>query len=247
LFSSFKLELIKPENFKPSNDFDPFMRLAALFSGGKDSTYAAHLAENDGHNITNFVSVQPLRDDSWMFHSVNSQITPLLAEAMGKHIVTVPTSGEKELELDDLLLALVKISIDGVVTGAIASYYQKKRVDEICTKLGLLHYAPLWGMDPEKVLTAEISSGMNIIFTAVAARGLDASWLGRKLDFRTLNELRLLHTHYGLNICGEGGEYETLVTNAPWFISKLDILKTEIVWDGISGKYLVKDASLRKN
>lgn len=222
------------------------MRLAALFSGGKDSTYATYLAEKNGYNVTHLVSLQPRREDSWMFHSVNSHITPLLAEAMNKQIITIPTSGEKETELNDLYSNLAKLPMDGVITGAIASNYQKIRVDDICSKLGLTHYAPLWGMRFEKVLTDEILSGLEIIFSAVAARGLDKTWLGKKLDTNTLNELILLHSKYGLNICGEGGEYETLVINAPWFISKLNIIKTETKWDGTSGKFFVKEASLIK-
>jgi hypothetical protein len=75
------------------------MRVAALFSGGKDSTYAAHIAEERGHEVAFLVSIEPARPDSWMFHSVNIHLAPLLAEAMGKRHVSAATRGEKEREL----------------------------------------------------------------------------------------------------------------------------------------------------
>jgi predicted ATP pyrophosphatase (TIGR00289 family) len=154
------------------------MRFAALFSGGKDSTYAAHLAEGHGHEVTVLVSMEPARPDSWMFHSVNIRLTPLLAEAMEKRYVSATTRGEKEGELDDLAATLSGLGVEGVVTGAVASTYQRDRVDMICRRLSLTHVAPLWGRRQDDVLTEEFAAGMKIVITAVAARGLDRSWLG---------------------------------------------------------------------
>ncbi|MBN1682306.1 diphthine--ammonia ligase [Candidatus Bathyarchaeota archaeon] len=222
------------------------MRLASLFSGGKDSTYATHLMESEGYNVKFLVTIQPLREDSWMFHSINSNLTPLIAEALDIQVISMSSSGEKEVELSDLHTVLKSLPIDGVVSGAIASNYQKKRIDEICKNLNLKHFSPLWGMPPEKVLDDEISSGMDIIFTAVAAAGFNEQWLGKKLDQNAIKELSVLNSRFGLNICGEGGEYETLVLDAPWFNKKLNIIKAEVVWNGTNGTYVVKQVSLEK-
>jgi uncharacterized protein (TIGR00290 family) len=99
------------------------MRLAALFSGGKDSTYAIRLAEQLGHDVSYLVSVQSENPDSYMFHTVNQQLTELQAEAMGKEYVVSYTKGRKEEELEDLEETLASLDVDGVVTGAIASQY----------------------------------------------------------------------------------------------------------------------------
>ena len=220
------------------------MKLAALFSGGKDSTYAAHLAENEGHEVPLFACMRPARGDSYMFHGVNIHLTSLLAEAQGKPIISAPSSGEKDKEVEELKRLIELLDVEGVVTGAIASKYQRDRVNTICEELGIAHISPLWGEDPQELLEDEIMSGMEIIMVHVAANGLDRSWLGRRIDLKAAAELAKLSERYGLNVCGEGGEYESLVVTAPWFMKRLEIEKGEVVWDGTSGTYLVHEARL---
>lgn len=222
------------------------MKLAALFSGGKDSTYAAHLAEKGGHEVSIYACIRPARGDSYMFHGVNIHLTPLIAEAQGKPLASAPSSGEKEKEVDDLKRLIELLEVKGVVTGAIASTYQRDRVNRICGELGIVHLSPLWGKDPREVLEAEINSGMEMIMVHTAAAGLDKSWLGRRIDKKAAEELGRLNERYGLNVCGEGGEYESLVVDAPWFKKRLEIGKAEVVWEGTSGTYRVDEASLRQ-
>ncbi len=220
------------------------MKLAALFSGGKDSTYAAHLADVGGHEVSIFACMRPARLDSYMFHSVNIHIVPLVAEAQGKPLASAPSSGEKEKEVEELKHLIELLDVKGVVTGAIASKYQRDRVNAVCQELGIIHLSPLWGRPQEEVLDAEIKSGMEVIITQVAANGLDESWLGRRINLRAAEELKKLSESYGINICGEGGEYESLVIDAPWFEKRLVLNKTEVVWEGTSGSYLIHEAYL---
>ncbi len=219
------------------------MRLASLFSGGKDSTYASFLASREGE-LVYLVTVKPRREDSWMFHTVNLHLVPLLAEAQGLELVTVESSGEKEKELEDLKQALGALDIDGIVSGAIASSYQKERVDAICDELGLAHVSPLWGKSSPELLDKVIEAGMEIVVTAVAAMGLDERWLGRVLDRDAAGELKELSLRYGFDVCGEGGEMETLVVDAPWFGKRLEIVEARKAWDGVRGSYVVEEARL---
>ena len=220
------------------------MRLAALFSGGKDSTYAVHLAREMGHDVVYLVTMLPARDDSWMFHTVNIGLAPLVAQAMGIESVVVDTSGEKEEELRDLEPAIAGLNVDGLVTGAIASSYQRSRVDAICSELEIEHVAPLWGRESSELVREMIADGMSIIVTAVAAMGLDEKWLGRTIDGDALKELKALSERYGVDVCGEGGEMETLVLDAPWFVSRLELLRTRSEWDGVRGSYIVEESRL---
>ena len=219
------------------------MRLASLFSGGKDSTYASYLASLEG-DLVALVTVKPRRDDSWMFHTVNLHLVPLLAEAQGIKMVTVESSGEKEVELEDLKQALGALDIDGIVTGAIASNYQRERVDAICDELGLPHVSPLWGRSSPELLDEVIKAGMEVVVTAVAAMGLDEHWLGRVIDLDVARELKDLSLRNGFDVCGEGGELETLVVDAPWFGKRLEIVEARKEWDGVRGIYVVEEARL---
>jgi diphthine-ammonia ligase len=220
------------------------MRLAALFSGGKDSTMATRLAERMGHDVPILVTMRSENQDSYMFHTVNIDVTRLQAEAWGKKWVEAKTQGEKEVELDDLKAVLEGLDVDGVISGAIASSYQRERVDRICRELGLTHVSPLWGQDRAELLMQILIEDMKVIFTAVAAHGLDESWLGKELDSETVSRLLRLRKECGVDPCGEGGEYESLVLDAPWFNQKITISRAEKTWDGLSGRYQVLDAHL---
>lgn len=220
------------------------MRLASLFTGGKDSTYATHLALEGGEEVSVLVTMMPSRRDSWMFHSANIHLAGLVARAMGMEHLPAPARGEKDRELEDLKWVLQGLKVDGVVSGAIASRYQKDRIDRLCKELGLIHLTPLWGRDRGELIDEMLSRGMSIMVSAVAALGLDESWLGRILDDRALGELRELQARFGVDPCGEGGEMETIVLDAPWFLSRIEIVRARREWDGLSGSLVVEEARL---
>ncbi len=180
-----------------------------------------------------------------MFHTVNVHLSSILAKAIGIENVVVETSGEKEREIDDLVRALEGLDVDGLVTGAVASNYQKSRIDGISEELGLRHVAPLWGRSSPELLDEVLDAGMEFIITAVAARGLDETWLGRVIDRAAARELKGLSRRYGFDVCGEGGEMETLALDAPWFGGRLEIMKARKVLDGMRGSFLVEEAALR--
>ena len=193
------------------------MKLACLFSGGKDSTYALYLMLKQGNDVKYLVSVFPESSESYMFHYPMIERTKEQAVAIGIKQVIVKTRGEKEKELEDLKNALRKLDIDGFFSGAIASNYQKGRLDGIAKELGIVSLAPLWHRNQEELLKEQIDAGFEIIITHVAAEGLDESWVGRKIDYKAFEELKKIRDKHKINISGEGGEFETLVLNCPLF------------------------------
>lgn len=216
------------------------MRLASLFTGGKDSVYATHLAQEAGEEVAYLLTIYPRRSDSWMFHSVNLHLVPFSALALGIPLMKEETSGEKEIEVVDLKNALSKLNVDGVVSGAIASTYQRSRIERVSSELGLVTVTPLWGREPSDLLREMIDSGMVIMVTAVAALGLGEAWLGRIIDHKALDELVEASRKYGINVCGDGGEMETLVLDAPFFGKRLEVLRTTKHWEGDSGSLQVE-------
>lgn len=222
------------------------MKLAALFSGGKDSTYSIYLAKQAGHEVKYLATVISENPDSFMYHTPNIGMTFLQSQCLGIQLVSVRSSGEKEKEVEDLKKLLKGLQIEGVLAGAIASKYQYERVKKVCDELSLKTVTPLWEIDQGKLLKKMIESGFEIILTAVAAEGLGEKWLGRKIDLKALKELKRLNKKYGINIAGEGGEYESLVVDCPLFQRRIEITDSEKVWDKKtnSGKLVIKDAKL---
>ncbi len=209
------------------------MRAAVLFSGGKDSTLAAYEARQSGSDIRYLVSMLPKSQESYMFHHPNIGLTKVQAKLMGIPIVTRTTRGEKEIELGDLELALASIQkdVDSVVSGAVASEYQKSRVDAICGRLGLKSHAPLWHRDPLEMWSFCLDKGFRVMITAVACDGLGKRWLGRVVDEENLKDLKKLSDKHRFHIGGEGGEFETLVIDCPMFKKPMKVDEKRIEWD----------------
>lgn len=209
------------------------MKLAALISGGKDSIYAIYLAKKHGHEIKYLVSIESKNPESYMYHVPNIELAKKISEVMDIPIKYTITEGKKEEELKELreVLKSVNNKIDGVVSGALASNYQKSRIDTICEDLGLRSLTPLWGVDEEKYMEDLIKNGFEVIITSVSAQGLDKAWLGRKINKENLEELKKLKERYKIHLAGEGGEYESLVLDSPLYEKKLKILKSKIEWD----------------
>ncbi len=223
------------------------MRVAVLFSGGKDSCYTVWVLQHQGWEVVRLVTVKPIAPDSMMFHYPSLEWTHLQAQAMGIPHRIVDAGKD---ELDDLGRALADIrkedKIVGVATGAVASDYQKTRFDHICHLAGLKSYSPLWHKDPETVLGDVERAGFRVVMSGVGALGLDESWLGRELTMSDWGRLRDLSSRYGIHLAGEGGEYETFVVDAPHFKKEILIERSMKVWDGQSGHLVIEWASLRE-
>jgi len=218
------------------------MRLAALTSGGKDSLYAVYLARKEGHDIRYLLSMIPESHESYMFHHPNIELTQIQAELMGIPLLVEKTSGEKEKELKDLerLILRVKDEVDGILTGTIASSYQRERIDRICKKFSLECISPLWHINPERYWHELMRSGFRIMITSVSAEGLDKGWLGRIIDEKTVDELKELNRRFKIHLSFEGGEAETLVLDCPMFRKGIKIVEAKREWDGQRGTYVIK-------
>jgi len=220
------------------------LRVAVLVTGGKDSALALYRAMQQGHEIVSLVTMVPQRADSWMFHSPNVHLTDLFAEAVVIPLVKADTSGEKEKEVADLKRVLARLSIDAVVSGAIFSVYQKERIDRICEELRIKHLAPLWHEDPLSLLKEMLRLEMRAVFVGVYALGFTQNWLGREIDESAVHDLVELNRRFQVSIVGEGGEYETMVLDAPFFGKRIRLSETERVWEASGGYLLVKKAAL---
>ena len=224
------------------------MRVAVLFSGGKDSTYAGWLAQHQCWDIPILLTIAPSSQDSMMFHYPNVKWTRLQAQALGikQHVVSTFANNELE-ELEKSLNDVKKqYSVDGLVTGAVASDYQKSRIDQICDRLQLKTYNPLWHKSSHRVANDLHQAGLKIIFTRVAANGLDSSWLGHVITGANWNRLMELSKKYRFNLSGEGGEYETFVIDAPHFARRIEIEKGTIQSDGDAKTFVIESASLHE-
>jgi diphthine-ammonia ligase len=220
------------------------MRVAVLATGGKDSTLALYHVLKTRYDVKYLVTMIPTREDSWMFHYPNIGLVDLFAEAVGIPVVKAETLGVKEEELADLERLVKTLDVEGIVSGAIASSYQKTRIEKISKNLGLECIAPLWHRNPLDILEEILDLNFETIMTGVYAYGFSKEWLGRKIDTSAVADLMELNRQYGVSLVGEGGEYETLVLDAPFFRKRIKIVETEAVWKDPSGHLQIGKAEL---
>jgi diphthine-ammonia ligase len=203
------------------------MNLGILFSGGKDSCYAAYLASKEGYKISCLISIVSENKESFMFHTPFIDKVFLQADSMGIPLISVRTKGEKEKELKDLenaiKIAIKKYGIRGVVCGAIESVYQATRVQKICNKLGIECFNPLWQKNSLLHWRDLIKDGFRVIITSVNADGLSEKWILKEIDKKSLDELIKLSKKYKFHLGFEGGEAETFVINCPLFSNEVKI------------------------
>ena len=222
-------------------------KVVALVSGGKDSTYTIHQCVRAGHDIVALAHLHPPPQqdelDSYMYQTVGHNVVGCLSKTLGVRLFAREISGApiaqelgyKETENDEVedlyeLLKEVKeaTACTAVCSGAIFSTYQKNRVEEVCSRLGLVSIAPLWEREQEGLLQEMIDNHLQIRIIKVASIGLDKSHVGKQAS-ELLPHFKSINKKFGFNVCGEGGEFESLVTDCPLFAYRIQVDSSEKV------------------
>ena len=228
------------------------MKLAGLFSGGKDSTFAIYKAKKDGNSIECLVTLFPYSEESMLLHFPNIDITKLQAKSMNiPHLFEISKSPDTESELLQLEKILKKakkeFNIEGIVHGGLLSNFQREKFSKLCQNLGLKLLSPLWNLPQYEYMKDLINSNFHFILVNVSADGLDDSWLGKEISKSDLEKLKELSSKYGFNLNFEGGEAETLVINCPLFTYPIKIQKSKKIWDGYRGRFEIQEAKIDNN
>ena len=207
-------------------------RATVLFSGGKDSTYAAFCAMQMGHEVS-LLTIVPEKY-SLLFHFQNLHMCRIQAKLMGlKHVVARVNEGEDELGV--LKRTLKKLKQEMLFTGGYSSEYQKQRFEQVCEELGIVSKAPLWHKE-KRAIAADLIANFEIYVVGVAAGGLEKGHLGKRYDMEFVEHL----AKNQIDPLLEGGEGETFVANAPFFKKRIDIREFETHWDGSAGYAEIK-------
>lgn len=236
----------------------------ALFSGGKDSSWALHRALEAGYDVRRLVVVRP-PEGSQAYHAPATSVARLAAESIGIPTVDAglpstdieppdlrPAAEDgsvEEVALEPLEVALERLDdefdggLEGVVAGVVESEFQADRLRSMCEDLDCEFLAPLWRAEPRELATEMIDGGLEILIVEVSAPGFDEDWLGRRLDRAALADLEALRREHGTHLLGEDGEFETVVTDGPHMARPIT-LEFEREWYGEWGRLRITDARL---
>lgn len=219
-------------------------RALVLSSGGKDSILALHDAWKQGIRVIGIITMLPEDPESMLYHVHNVRHVKKIAESIG--VDWYGFEAKKEEEEKALEKALEKLDAELLVTGGIASNYQKEIFDRIAELVNMEHLAPLWGKKPHYILKEIISMNMDVMIIAVAAYGLGENWLGRHLTKESVSELLKLSEKHHFNPVGEGGDFDTFVLDAPLYKKRLIPSKVMKRWEKDSGALEIQELMMQE-
>lgn len=219
------------------------MKVAILFSGGKDSTFAIDYAIEKGWEIAYLLSVKPANTECYLFHFATVENTVKQAEILGlKHILIPCTVADPQQEAELVKNVVAQNLVDAVILGGTG--LQETQIRSIQNALKQLHveaFAAHAGLDHDNVMKHMISKGYRFMITQIATDGLGKEWLGRIIDETTLQELFTRSIKYGFHCGGEGGYYDTFVVDGPIFKNKIELVQSHIVMEDAYCGHLVID------
>lgn len=197
------------------------MKVACLWSAGKDSCFAGYIAKQKGHQILALFNFTKADGKSSLSHGLSREIIRKQAEMTGIPIVQkAVTWGNYRREFKKLVTVWKdEKGIEGVVFGDIYLEEHREWIDQVCRELKVEAIFPLWGRDTGKLILEIIDSGFESIIVSVKDGVLGKEWLGRKIDKEFIRGL-----DPGIDPCGEKGEFHTFVYNGPLFRKPLDFV-----------------------
>ena len=191
-------------------------KAAVLWTGGKDSSLAFHQASLLGDKITGLITFVPHAPE-FLAHPL--KLMKYQAEAIGlpHYIIEVSEPFKKSYEAAIYSLQ-EKQQINILITGDIAEIDGQPNWIRECSKYaGVEVLTPLWGWERHELMERLFSYNFKVIFSCVKKPWFTKEWLGKELNRDSLRRLSVLSAETGLDICGEQGEYHTLVLDGPQF------------------------------
>lgn len=203
------------------------MKAVASWSGGKDSCLACYKALKQGYEVTHLVNFVSRESGKVSAHEVTGYLIHRQSQAIGIPLVqyTVPANGDSyEQRLKRAVSALKRKGVQGMVFGDIYLQEHRDWIERVCGEMRITPVMPLWKVEPQQVLREFIAAGFESIVVSARADVFGQEWLGRSLDYRFLSELTKLCQERDVDICGEHGEYHTLVVDGPLFRQRLQLV-----------------------
>lgn len=198
------------------------MKATVLWTGGKDSALALYEAVVSGYAVRNLVTFIPEGAD-FLAHPM--AFMKLQSQAMGfSHQTFTITEPFREGYEKAIWAIKERFGVDTLVTGDISQVDGYPNwIRECSLPSGMRVLTPLWEQDRLGLLKRLLSKGFQVIFSGVHKPWFTEDWLGLELNNRVLERLGALGRETGLDLCGEQGEYHTIVLDGPSFKKRIEI------------------------
>lgn len=215
------------------------MKAICSWSGGKDCCLAYYKAISGGIDICHLLNFMSGDSQQSVSHGLDSELIALQAQAMGVSLIQKRVLwGTYEQCMKEVIEYLKQEGVTAEVFGDIYLQEHKDWLDRVCAELDMTPVFPLWQRDPEQLMEDFISAGFEAIVVSVKSDMMGREWLGRRVD---RDFVRALQQHSGevpIDVCGEKGEFHTVVLDGPVFEKRLVIEMGDVVEE--NGHFLLR-------
>jgi len=202
------------------------MSYIASWSGGKDSCFALYEAMGRGYQISHLVNFISKEFHRVSFHGTEARLIQLQSHALRIPVLQKETTWDGyEQEFKEAVRSLISGGTEGMVFGDIYLQEHKDWVERVCHDLGIEAIEPLWGKKMEDILNGFVKEGFEAIIVSAQSDLVDKDWIGKRLDNVFIEYLQ----KKGIDICGENGEYHTIVTNGPIFDGRIRLIESKVI------------------
>ncbi|MFC1951209.1 diphthine--ammonia ligase [Chloroflexota bacterium] len=205
-------------------------KVFASWSGGKDGCLACYRALNSGLEVSyliNMVTEDGTRSSS---HGVSTEVLRVQAKAIGIPVLQRKTTrGTYETEYKSAIRSVKRKGISGGVFGDIDFNAHREWIEKLCKDTDIAPHLPLWEESQDKLIREFINAGFVSIVVAAKSDLFSQDILGKVVDVDFINYLEGMRKTKDITLCGEAGEYHTLVVDGPLFRERLKIVEAEKV------------------
>ncbi len=206
------------------------IKVFSSWSGGKDCCLACYRAMKSGFKVEYLANMAHEGAKLSRTHGLSSDILKMQAQAMNIPIIIQPTSDERyEIEFKNMASGLKDKGVSGGVFGDMDVIEHRQWVERVCQDIGMKAYLPLWLENQQKLMKELVAAGFKAIVVATNAAKLGEEWLGRLIDVDFFEQMVELNKIKGISVCGEAGEYHSLVIDGPIFKKKLEIIESDTI------------------
>ena len=202
------------------------MSYIASWSGGKDSCFALYKVIGKGYEISHLVNFISEEFHRVSFHGTEAKLIQLQSQAMGIPLLQKETTWDGyEQEFKEAVRSLIPSGVEGMVFGDMYLQEHKDWVERVCCELGIEAIEPLWGRNTEEILVSFVNKGFEAVIVSAQSKLIDEDWIGRRVDKAFMEYLKMKN----IDICGENGEYHTLVTDGPIFNRRIKLIESRTI------------------
>jgi len=194
--------------------------LGCSWSGGKDSCFALMQRLKDNSVLKVLINMMNENGKISRSHGLPQYILQQQSAALEVPLLTQPSTwNDYESNFISMLTrAKQEFGVNEMVFGDIDLQGHRDWEEKVCSAAALSCSLPLWKMDRKQLVVSMINGGLeSIIVSCNTVMG--ETFLGRTLTHDLVEELESL----GVDVCGENGEFHTVVVRCPLFKQRVQL------------------------